>query len=45
MVVASIVFGVALALASLYAPGALVGVAIVGGAAVGIGWAFYAERE
>ncbi len=45
MVVASVVFGVTVALVTMYWRDALVPVAMIGGAAVGLGWAFYAKKE
>lgn len=41
MVVASAVFGVVVALVAMYASSALVPVAMIGGVAIGLGWAFY----
>ena len=45
MVAASTVFGVVVALAAIYATAALLPISMVGGAAVGLGWAFYVDRE
>ncbi len=45
MIVISTMFGVLVALVSIYWSDALVPFAMVGGTAVGLGWAFYPERE
>lgn len=45
MVVVSAIFGVTVALCAMYATGALVPVAMVGGVIVGLGWAFYVNDD
>ncbi|CAN5746561.1 hypothetical protein BH23ACT10_BH23ACT10_35110 [soil metagenome] len=45
MIIASAVFGVLLALLAMAGSPALPYVAVAGGAAIGLGWAFYVNRE
>lgn len=45
MVIASAVFGVVVALTAMYWRSALVPVAMIGGVAIGLGWAFYPNQE